>query len=147
VAWAKAHGVRPPQFVLAAADREQQATQCDSRTVCSKCSTHAKAASERKFDPSPAASKVRVVNGVRRNLRDQHANTTLVIGVIAQECQGQGWGWHSLPWLMLPESLTELIKVDIPRERYSPSSDSCLARSLKPPVPPPRRTSVAILGV
>ncbi len=139
VAWAKAHSVRPPQFVIAAANREQETRECASKTCCSKCSTHSSPAAE-----PQTASTGNKVDGAEH---EKHDHITLVIGVFAQECQGQGWGWHSLPWSVLPEGPARLVMVDITRERCSPISDSCPKRSLKPPVPPPRQLSVAIFGV
>lgn len=140
VAWAKACGVHPPQFVVAAANREQETRGCASRTCCSKCSKHSSAAKQK----TPASS-VGKIDSPRHGKRDRHV--TLVIGVFAQECQGQGWGWHSLPWSVLPEGPACLIMEQSQPEHCPPISDSCPKRTLKPPVPPPRQTSVAIFGV
>jgi hypothetical protein len=137
VAWAKSHGVHPPQFVVAAADREQQASQCNSKTCCSKCSTTLITASEREVEPTPQAVSPESKNGDSHATdREKHDHVSLVIGVFAQECQGQGWGWHSLPWSVLPQGPTRLIMVQSRPERCPPISDSCPKRTLKPPVPP-----------
>ena len=147
LAWAKAHGVRPPQFVIAAADREQQKGQCHSKTCCSICSKTSVASAGRAVERPPGVSPQGKLSGPQAPDQKNHDQVSLVIGVFAQECQGQGWGWHSLPWSVSPDEPTRLIIADIPHERSALISDSVPKRSLKPPVPPPRHSSVAIFGV
>lgn len=138
VAWAKAHEVELPQSVIAAAKREQPSRECGSESCQSKVAPRSAPISKKKATVSTDrhVSRYRSTQGA-----DNHGK--LIIGVFAQECQGQAWGWFALPWSILNEGATVLATLETRRERSSLPSVSCSSRTLKPPVPPPRHLTVA----
>jgi len=126
VAWARSRGVHPPAFVLAAAQSETRSA--TTKTACAHCSAHRKpkGTSERsplKAAPSPARADV----------------TNSVIGVLAQECHGHGWGWHAVPWDCVPRSFDPLQRPDLVVGPVTqPGRILYRGLTLEPPVPPPR---------
>ena len=150
VAWAKSHRVQPPEYVVTAAEREKDECHSASSSCCSKKkpSTTASSSTLRGADATTGASCCSHKNDrARVNEVTERKRTSIVIGVFAQECQGHGWGWHSLPWSILPESPKPLTAVDPPRERTCTVSDLYPEMTLEPPVPPPRIFLIAFFAV
>lgn len=141
VAWAKANRVKPPEFVVVAADHETSKVTCKAKSCCtpfkSPTASHVNnAACAADQDHSDAKNTRGSTSPMAR--REPPA-PTYVIGIMAQHCQGEGWSWNSLPWSILPTSseLPRVIEVLIATS--IPLSESCPLRTLQPPEPPPRR--------
>ncbi|MDX1967427.1 MAG: hypothetical protein SFV23_09670 [Planctomycetaceae bacterium] len=122
MAWAERRHVKLPDFVLAAAADEQRCAPTSQRSCCAKKRT------------APSAST--------RSANPGSAETSVVIGVLAQECQGQRWFWNALPWSVLPPRVVELLPGDDLFGRSVLISEACPDRTLPPPVPPPRIAAV-----
>jgi hypothetical protein len=75
VAWARRHGVAPPQFLLAAADRESSASTC--RRACCRAAAQADAAQEIAQTPPPAGDGV-VLMILALRCRGVHLSVTLL---------------------------------------------------------------------
>lgn len=113
LAWARENGVTPPDFVIAAAEKES----AESTDICCTrgcCESH-----DEQRD-------------------DGNGRTRFIIGVVAQRCQGLSSHWLGLPWMVpaaadVPRSAPELnvpltcVVLNEPTE--------CADR---PPTPPPR---------
>lgn len=115
VAWARKQRLTPPDYVVAAARKEQPAALCDTKG-CSHCQKAAPAL------PSKPTAESR---------------QTLVIA-LQQQCQGSAWFWNALPWCvpLPPISLALATPVATGREPVGHEAWDSLVR--RPPVPPPR---------
>lgn len=152
LAWARVHGVRPPQFVIEAAAQEGKKSQRPERELrrcCSHGIHHSPAktcGAESKAVTGDASlnripmTGVSAVNSTGCSEPQRHDSTreSIVIGVYAQECQGQGWGLCAMACLMLSRT-PEIVDIgEATRERCLPVSISRPRKTQEPPVPPPR---------
>ena len=139
--WAEAHDVPAPAFVAEAAARES-AVACHagdgdggSAHAESHSSTgpsadfHAAACCDVADSPAPQqhpAAPDRV-----------QPEAVCVIGILMQQCQGQGAFWNALPWAVLPRDATIERQVD-PIAWVRPESTGIAAAAGEPPRRPPR---------
>lgn len=129
LAWAKSRGVRPPEFVVIAARQESGANGAGLR--CAHCASRGEQAICSRATRETASNSARqVVSG--------DTATTVVIGVMAQECQGHGWGFHAMAWCNIPEPIATLPAAILIGPVYPPARPLQSCVTLEPPVPPPR---------
>ncbi len=131
LAWAKANGVTPPDYVVAAAEKE--AADEVPRTCCSE----RKACCSHESGSTVCCELQTAQPSERNNDVNSDGRTMLVIGIIAQHCRGMSSHWLNLPWMM--------VEVDVPTESYVPVApwivaEHCVASDVadRPPTPPPR---------
>ena len=148
LAWAKSHGVQPPEFVVIAAAQEGKATPCSGSGCCSSNkltkskATKAKSATSQvltsKAACCQAAGSGKTCPQPSGEAAAPSTQLSYAIGIRAQECQGQVWDWSQLPWSILPPPL----QVDWQPVRWDtwprPVSDPAARSMSEPPVPPPR---------
>jgi len=126
LAWAREHGVEPPEFlVTAAADAHHETTSPDQSGGCHKCHSCAKA---------KAAAKTRSCC----SSQPPRKHIDWIIGVRAQECQGLTLIWANAQ-LALPAP--PAITIAPPSICAGESLPALLPFSFfldRPPIPPPR---------
>jgi hypothetical protein len=137
LAWAKANGVTPPDYVVAAADQEA-ADEPAPRSCCSqhgKCCSHDSDAVTH-CEPQAAPSSPRMEDD------SEDGDAAYVIGIMAQHCRGLSSHWLNLPWM--------IVEADMPMEMSVPGThcgvaEYCFAPDVtdRPPTPPPRAASAA----
>jgi hypothetical protein len=135
VAWAREHGVTPPDFVVAAAEKEEQKTAprtCCHRGHCPHCA--AAAADDDEHDHAACAlCTAKPSKGTDTSLR-----TVLVITDLARRCAGLPIVWSVLS-AALPVRIRPMWSFDA---RIIGSvvelTTSAPAVDLAPPVPPPK---------
>jgi hypothetical protein len=129
VAWAREHGVTPPEYVVKAARKEEESSQrvCCRHAGCPSCA--AKTAHHR-HDESPAESASPVKKGALR--------FKLVVSDLARQCRGLSHVW-SVFAAALPAPISPAWSFDetivgrvVDRSVLEPVMD------LAPPVPPPK---------
>lgn len=153
LAWARAHGVTPPAFVVAAAkaeaNREVSVTaakpkpccaQADTRSVdnnlpacCEREQAGAGGIAARCCSPGRASDDKFKARDKRKQ---ENARGTILI-VEVQKCHGQGLYGTSLPWALLPAVETSEIR-SAPPSWDHPCSISVPSVCAEPPEPPPR---------
>ena len=153
LAWAQAHGVTPPAFVVAAAkaeaNREQSLAAAKPRPCCAEASTRP----AEKSLPACCTREKADVSGITSSCcspgrasedkfkardKEENENTRGIILVAeVQKCHGQGLYGTSLPWAVLPVIETSEIR-DVPPSWDHPCSMSVLSLCAEPPEPPPR---------
>ena len=124
VAWARAHKVEPPQYVVASLEREQSPAKCDSTGCCHLSSTTSST------DTSSGATPVDQVASP--------ADTIYVIALLAHQCAGHNWYWNALPWSILPAAEITQRSPQSDNAKVDLSSEKLSTYSQQPPVPPPR---------
>ena len=127
IAWAREHGVTPPDFVVAAAEKEDECAShaCYHRPACEKCA--AKVAAH--HDPSQAAGQP----GKKGSLR-----TVLVLVDLARHCRNMPQFW-SLLGAGLPVRIETAWSFD--QKIVGRVIDAPVLKcrvELSPPVPPPK---------
>ena len=141
LAWAHRNGVEVP-----AAVRERAAPRNESRPKILAGSS-SKSATGKPSCCSDSAKKqcARPDVLLSKETQKEHPTVDFVIGVLAQQCQGEGPHWSALPWIALPEPGAllqgELLTSDVPAFLSGPLTDVCFA----PPVPPPRTAARPVL--
>ncbi len=116
VAWAKAHRVTLPAFVVAAANRESSVAKgtCESAESCCEA-------------------------GVRREGEAPRPRVRLVVGVEALQCSGVEQTIAGVLISLVPPELLTVSILNLGTGEVMPLADSSLAPSeLEPPTPPPR---------
>lgn len=122
LAWAKAHGVTPPTYVVAQVEREQPRACCQAhaeqgQAACCKARKH-------EHDHEPAAGK-------------HTTRIVWLIGTLTRQCKGMTDFWTSCP-PSLPPVVLAVEYVDL---GWTPHANFDgilpLARCNSPPVPPP----------
>lgn len=136
VAWAKAHGVTPPGFVIAAAEIER-AEPCAKKTGCC-CCAKAKSCCGHHANAAISGNESSCPNPTEPNSKSDSAK--VILGIAALECQGQFWEWSVLPLLVPPVAISPMHSLDVPGERLSIEIHRLSSRLLEPPEPPPRLT-------
>ncbi|MCC7421450.1 MAG: hypothetical protein IT428_14290 [Planctomycetaceae bacterium] len=167
LAWSRRHGVRPPEFVIAAAEREAAqrgdvATSRESGACCRRdaetggsCSSKgcsalksqwaiAKTGHRERTDQSRVASRAEKRSGEplksaqRKSRSSKPTSKTFLLTALVQKCQGHSNYWHSLPWSVIAP------RFEFPR-RVMPIEASCTVECVRvphvaqqPPAPPPR---------
>lgn len=167
VAWSRRHGVRPPDFVIASAERESAPRVSDlsssgSGACCQKksngdescgskgCSTFKSrwaigkaGASERgraaKVAAGPAERSRQTLKAASSETRaSKQTGRTFVLAALVLKCQGHSNYWHSLPWSVIAP------RFEVP-QRVMPIEATCEVEcvriphvTLQPPAPPPR---------
>lgn len=152
IAWAKANGVTPPQFVVEAASTETVETVVSEHSCCNRHEDSNQAVIEKSPSPHsccshPQPTSASSANEVRdttdRRGKETQSGTTHVLGIMVQRCQGSGLYWHSLPWSVLPP-----VPMTAPQRSpvmwSHPVSVEVDERLIEPPVPPPRLLMFAI---
>lgn len=131
LAWARENGVTPPDFVVAAAEKEEDASParscCSGRATC--CSNHEGTEQTTCCDAH--------ISPCSEDRDDDEERTKYVIGIVAQHCQGLSSHWLGLPW-MIPETepAREHRTLNVP---LFVSADCRLCEMAdRPPTPPPR---------
>ncbi len=146
LAWAKANGVQPPEYVVAAAKKEQPVSTCGTRGCCHK-TTKPLVLAIKNAESTASVKSQRSCCEKPRKLPNPSAKTPVesqadvVIIALAEECQGHSSFWNSLPWLILPEPIVPPAFLADDREQLLPVSEVALSVSDRPPVPPPRSVS------
>ncbi|MGE3406628.1 MAG: hypothetical protein AB7I37_07440 [Pirellulales bacterium] len=150
LAWARRHGVTPPDFVVAAAQRQQAAQRTCTKAGCQHCSHKKQAAAGQKLgcckkiaSQQPTwcdrdSSNTPCSHGTAKTLQPTSGPAPAVIGALLWRCQGGSPLWNavggSLPppspvvWSWEGELVGQLRLAD--KIGISPGLD--------PPVPPPR---------
>ncbi len=163
VAWARAHHIAVPEFVLAAAKQEarhQSAPEVcslpnsvlDTSSAittpgrCSRCRTKFELA---KSSPCAESATSRVTKPHSRSSRtrkevpptDYHGKSARgkwVMALIAAECQGQGTLSFCFPVSILSARLALVIRSTAVIETVRCESERLQPSSLRPPLPPPK---------
>lgn len=134
LAWAKRNGVKAPEFVIAHA-RSQQSSK--KLTLASTAQHHPRKQSCCTHTPKENCHQQ---NGQPdcRHEKETPRQPQVVIGIFAQECQGNKAGFSSLDWV-IPTSMTTISStIDVVGE--TPPTIPLLPVDvvISPPVPPPR---------
>ncbi|MDA0833827.1 MAG: hypothetical protein O2955_09745 [Planctomycetota bacterium] len=138
LAWAKKHRVALPEFVIAAANREQT-SETTSPPLChsqAKQTCQSGKSGHRAKGVSPSVSHAS--ESPANRLTDAQEDVTFVVGLLAQRCRGESTFWNSLPWTILPPAMTISARPEKPIDTWSLTSDESVDVSQRPPVPPPR---------
>lgn len=123
LAWAKANAVSAPGYVAQAAANEVGNHDCHSRGCSTK--VHTAPGSKSGRTPAPESN------------RSKNSNTVYVLGFLAQQCQGEGLFWNSLPWAVVPDSAS-FVWIVRQEPWEAPPSPQPVDYSVEPPEPPPR---------
>jgi hypothetical protein len=115
--------------------RQHRACRCHSAAQCSKCCCCSSDSERPASHTSGAADESDATRGPRQ--ADDKDETVYVIGFLAERCQGQGPGWHALPWAVVPRLQATPVRSK-PESWGRPVSAKAPERSSEPPVPPPR---------
>lgn len=144
LSWAKEHGVKPPDFVVAAAAREcctdsPVVASCCSRKPQSQpaCCAHGNAADSRCDSKKVATQHASHGRGADRRPK-QGRPATMIITSLALRCQGQLTSWYSLPWTILPDAPTVARRFEQPGRLDLAGTPQPPEISDRPPTPPPR---------
>jgi len=141
LAWAKANGVTPPDFVLIAeVTNSEQVGKNDSPPETQETKTEVSHTSccEKGQCANPCAAST--TPDVEENV------TGYVIGFLARSCQGQGSYFNALPWAVMPETF----KFEFHFELVSCEglvSAALFSQTAEPPEPPPRLSDRRTLNV
>ena len=148
VVWAKTNRVILPDCVIAAAERETGA-KCRSKRACCQSNTgvpdHSRESPRtiRDFESNVNANH----GGHGQTISDLLANSKraltprqqqYVIGCLAQQCQGQGSMWYSVPWSLVPKMVLPDFTQVVSGTVASTPLERCPVVSDRPPLPPPR---------
>jgi hypothetical protein len=137
LAWAKAHGVTPPDFVVVAASAAQKSLAArkpgPTRKSDSACTAHGSCCGEK-----CATAKV----AVRSKTVAKKQPTKYVIGLLAQKCRGENSLGNLLPWAVLPNPLVLELHFDLLAWQEL-ESIALLPFEADPPDPPPRLRGLA----
>lgn len=157
--WAAANNVKPPEFVIAAAEKEKaKGNKQEAVAVASCCQKQpapvpACCQSEKTAAPKAACCQAEQPVSVAKNVKpaaccetkspeasaeNTNDESSIVIGWFAQKCQGKGGPiWSSMPWA---DGLTERPALPAPtlNEWAQPVSCCITGRVADPPEPPPR---------
>ncbi|HWL08276.1 MAG TPA: hypothetical protein VNQ76_07725 [Planctomicrobium sp.] len=122
LAWAEKNRVKVPKFVLKQAENEQSQIAAVSTNSQSSCCS--------------GSGKKQCQSGTCSD--NNEPKSSVIIGIFAQQCQGNGFYWNSLPWIILPiiDDVTfseTLVTSAFERPTLLPASIF-----YQPPVPPPR---------
>lgn len=145
LAWAKANGVHPPEYVVAAAKKEQPSKNCGTAGCCQRPSKAIVACD--KTQRATATKSVHSCGEKTPKHPDPRPNAPadnqsgVVIIALAEECQGQSSLWNSLPWSILPDPVILPSVLAHHREFFLPGSEVAVHLNDRPPVPPPRSVS------
>ncbi len=142
VAWAKARNVQLPEFVYVAAHDEEPAS-TPSKACCHKT---AGVKRTQKSCTSPAMEPTGKVSPTKHTFADvkpSEAASTPLIGVHAQQCQGQTSLWSLLPWSMVPTRVEVVFQRDHLGLVGSMLVFFLPSHAVDPPVPPPREFLIA----
>ena len=137
VAWAKARNVHLPEFVHIAAQHEAG----PASTPAKACCQHTGENKTPRSCPKPVTGATEKASGKGQNLADTNhgeAGTALVIGVHAQQCQGQSTLWSLLPWSVVSPRTEFLFQQACLGSMVSVTEIPPPRLSADPPVPPPR---------
>lgn len=151
VAWARAHRIELPPFVLAAAKKEAEAVAAakpaKEGSAPSCCQGHGKSCCSKESGECShshdIAAKAPVTGDDSPQAREKRSNVRWMLGIAAQKCRGEHGTIAGLPVCIpvVPDALTApptlAICLSIPR------SESFSGETLPPPVPPPRRALCA----
>lgn len=123
LAWAEKNRVRVPKFVVQQAKKEQTekalSLSAPSKPSCCDISAKKKCQSETCDQNSKPESNV-------------------VIGIFAQQCQGNGLYWNSLPWIVLPVADDFTFSTTLVTSAFIHPNLLPASVFYQPPVPPPR---------
>lgn len=129
--WARRNQVKVPAFVLVRAKAEAATSRISAPAVFSVrkiwktcCSSH--------------RGESRVAENSVKPRRVPSSRTNVVIGVLAQQCQGGGPYWNSLPWSILSTPLEVRWPSSFLMEALPASTLLLSEVTFSPPVPPPR---------
>ncbi len=153
VAWAEAHRVEPPPFVVVAAGQEaaERVTQnrtpkrrekrahcetstCATATDSSDCANCERTASEH----IPPAMNTACQKPAHKPATRRPTGSGVVLISAALSCQGVHWHWSAITWSHTP-TVVVVAQLDPSAGPIVPHSDPLLGLSARrPPVPPPR---------
>jgi hypothetical protein len=128
LAWAKEHGVTPPDYALALAQQEEK----QSPRSCGSCSHH---------HGSESGAK----SLAQATTKESEASTGTGIGLVLSEDFRKCNGLSSL-WLSMGHALPPKVEAIVPRYKLAPvswlavTSQSAESLSLSPATPPPRHS-------
>jgi hypothetical protein len=128
VAWARAHGVNPPQYVVEASDREHQA----STPVC--CHHHCQSCLAKKAQPQHEEPS----QAVARQSQRGPFKAKLVVGDLAKNCRGLASVWSVLAAALPVPVGMDFRYDDTVTGRVCNPAVPRLSVELSPPVPPPK---------
>ena len=131
VAWAKANKVKVPDFVLAAAKKEDLTCEVAKSTCCHKAKTPTIAKSH---CCGSCASSVEKPPASRK----RPASSKWVMAVYASEFQGQGPPAFCFPISIIPDRLLLVTPSVAVVESFLHESERLQQASLRPPLPPPK---------
>jgi len=131
LAWAKKNRVKVPDVVLSQIAAKKKLALASSGLCQAPGSSEKVSCCEEhrpeEHDGEPAAKK------------ESKKSVNYQIGILVQQCQGEGPYWSSLPWCIVPQSIELSISVILIQEApvftLTLPADVCFS----PPVPPPRQ--------
>jgi hypothetical protein len=135
LAWAKEHGVAPPDYVLVAAAEE--AADDEPASCCERSKLQAAACSSALRDGGCCSNDKRA--NCSNCSHENEAPVEWVIGIHAQKCQGLSLLWITTGAIAPPPAVVELPTDSNPTAWYVPSLPGFWqSLSKSPDVPPPR---------
>lgn len=147
LAWAAANRVTAPSYVSVAAAKERSNQSCQNAQCCAKHGPEKSSTTRQQCGDSLARtcckSKAccKVTKAETASVENEMPETTLVLGVFWNDCQGHGWYWNSLPWGVVTEPTNIIVCAQVTRDFDCPRSRGLPQASLQPPIPPPRHSA------
>lgn len=145
LAWAEANSVQPPEYVVAAANKEQPVSACGTGGCCHQPTkalvaidtTQPTAAAKPQLSSCKKLSKP--PNPSSKTPADNRSDVVII--ALAEGCQGHSSFWNSLPWSILPDPMIPPAFLANDGEQFLPVSEVVVQLNERPPVPPPRPVS------
>ncbi len=132
MAWAERHGVKTFDIALTLVETKPKASPSAVRRECCSSTTLAK---------SPSSNTV-TRSHPRTPTSKSATRYKMVIGVIAQECQGVAQSFTCLPIFILPPVIALVTQIEPNGERLILELVRFEQSVIEPPVPPPRLIAV-----
>lgn len=145
LAWARAHKIPAPFYVVVAAASEQtRSTGCGSTGSLAKGLKTRSSADENPSNHAVLKNCCRTEKSTKAcNLKTKKSGpeehgSQFVLSILWQKCQGHNWFWNSLPWAIVQSQQSPPITLSVMGSTVTSSSYGGPQLSLSPPVPPPR---------
>lgn len=145
LAWAEANSVQLPEYVVAAAKKEQPSRTCETGGCCHN-PTNSIVADDKTQPMATATPKLsccakpsQLPKPASKALAEKRSDVVII--ALAEECQGHSSLWNSLPWSVLPDPMIPPAFLANDSEQFLPISEVAVQLHDRPPVPPPRPVS------
>lgn len=155
LAWAAAHDVVVPDYVVAAAARETALATPQVGSCCTHRSAAHREGAAVACDHGPGAEQAHAAScgscaaesAVARAPTSRETAPDYVLGVLMQRCRGQSPAWHSLPPCVIP-AVTDLdLALEVVCTLHVASAAPPATLAPRPAEPPPRDVALFLTAV